>query len=149
LPEGKNVEVSAMAKVTVMAALEEYDDTTDVLVWLIEQKYSEVNDPTLEIDETPQLAWGRRTCECLSSQKGKLTGRNCKHEKVTLDFSAEVIDIPVGPDVWDCGYRVEVTKTEWNGANFKTTKVGEYTIKGSNRNEFEIIVNPNKPILMV
>jgi len=118
--------------VTVLAELEEWDDTTDVIVWLIEQRFFNTTLPKLFLEKAPT-----HHLETLEIQSADLTGYNDKlHQKIHLNFVAEQIEIPLEGDIYEEGYKVIV-----NDITAQTRKIGEYTIKGTNRDEFEIIAD--------
>ena len=95
------------------AEIEEWDDTTDVIMWIIEQ------DPTyhlscarLDLEVNPEQRYGRSSFETLDNQVAYLSGWTDKHEKVRFKFDAEVISIanPTAedPDAEDDGYAIEI-----------------------------------------
>jgi len=122
--------------VTVVVELEEWDDTTDAIVWLIEQKYSDLSCARLEIDKSPQT-W--RGIENLELQRATLTGWTKDHQKIEWEFTAEYAEIPLEGDVYEEGYKVTIEKRYYEKNKFKRDKIGEYTIKGTDRKEFEIV----------
>jgi len=121
--------------VTVMVELEEWDDTTDAIVWLIEQKYSDLSLPKLEISKNP-YTW--RGIENLEGQNAILHAWTKDSQKISLDFIAEYAEIPE-PDekgeTWYLdGYKITVKE-----AGYKGKTLAEYTIKGTDRKQFQII----------
>jgi len=133
-------------RVTVVAELEEWDETTDAIVWLIEQRFSDIEVPTLKLETTPSAKhYPHYSLEALDSQEAHLKGWR-KHEKVELDFLAEHVELPEVPleegeeGYVEEGYKITVERdVALTDFKHKTEKVAEYTIQGSNRHEFKII----------
>jgi hypothetical protein len=121
--------------VTVIVELEEWDDTTDAIVWLIEQKYSDLSLPKLEISKNPHT-W--RGIENLDSQSATLNAWTKDNQKICLDFIAEYAEIPESDEKGETwfldGYKITVKE-----AGYKGKTLAEYTIKGTDRKEFQII----------
>jgi len=121
--------------VTVTVELEEWDDTTDAIVWLIEQKYSDLSLPKLEISKNPHT-W-RGGIENLEDQNATLDAWTKDNQKICLDFIAEYAEIPekeTGETYYEDGYKITVYEGKLRGK-----KLAEYTIKGTDRKEFQII----------
>ena len=114
-----------------MAELEEWDDTSDVIVWLIEQcEEYHLSCPELELRDLPTLSY-RHNFDFLEEQKATLTGYTQEHSKVSFDFRAEYIEIEDN----SLGYKVTVHKAGDTVKVFDKT----YIIHGENRKEFELI----------
>ena len=127
-------------KPSVTAEIEEWDETTDAIVWLVEQKYH-LSSPRLAIDELPQQAYGRRYFETLEKQSALLTGYTPEHSKETYRIHAELTYIPESDS--ESGDEIEVCKiTVKKEVNYKYVPDAEYTIKGANREEFEFVTKP-------
>ena len=124
--------MSEKVSVSVYAELEEWDDTTDVIVWLVEQKYGDITLPRLELSYMPRPH--PRGYENFSSQSADLTGWK-EHKKVRLRFEAKYLDcVEEKDEMTDEGYRVTV----WD-ITAQTKMVAEFVVKGSDRDEFKIV----------
>jgi len=129
-----------ISRITVLVELEEWDDTTDAIVWLIEQKFSDLQLPKLKLEKAP--AYGGRLLEASDTQEAWLEAWTKENKKIRLDFYAEAIEIPeipekdeeTGETFYTHGYKITVHDT-----TAQTKKIGEYTIKGTDRKEFQII----------
>ena len=129
--------MSKKVSVSVYAELEEWDDTTDVIVWLVGQKYGDVSIPRLELSYMPRAY--RHGYENLSSQSADFTGWK-EHKKVRVRFEVvNIYDIKEKDEktgeVYDVeGYRIIV----WD-KTAQTKMVAVFVVKGSDRDEFKIV----------
>lgn len=130
-------------KPSVTASLEEWDDTTDVIMWVIEQKeIYHLTDPRLELDEHPTQRYNRNRYETLESQKATLTGYTKEYLKVKYNFYADVIQIKVPePDsaigfAEADGYEIFVEKKDPETYRMKSFE--RFTVKGYDRSNFEL-----------
>lgn len=131
-----------MGVTTVLAELEEWDNTTDVIVWLIEREFKQVKCPTLKLQNCPREVGMYRHWQQLESQKVRLTG-SMYGKSFERNFFAEQIEIPCENNGEVDGFRVTVEEDKIDPISFKTTttKLAEYIIKGTDRTEFKIISN--------
>ena len=128
-------------KPSVHVEIEEWDDTTDVIVWLIENVEDyHLSCPKLELDEAPQQYHGSRRFETPNSQKAWLTGYTKEHHKARFifyaDFTQIKVSIPEDPDAEADGYLV-VVKKEDETYHMKPYK--KYTVRGYDRATFEVV----------
>lgn len=123
----------------MLAEIEEWDNTTDVIVWLIEKKFKKVSLPTLKLQNCPREVGHYRYWQQLESQEARLTG--WIGDKFVRDFFAEQIEIPCKNNGEIDGFRVTVEEDKIDPTTFKTitTKLAEYTIRGVDRSEFKIV----------
>lgn len=124
-----------MSKPSVLLEIDEWDDTTDAIVWLIEKKFSDVRLGELKLTDNP---YGWRGITTLEKQRARLEGWR-DHNKVYLAFYAEWVDLPEKEEegwgtIYTEGYRVTV-----DDITAARQRIAEYTVKGRDRKEFEII----------
>lgn len=122
-------------KPTVIAELEDWDSTTDVIVWLIQKKYADVLRPTLELEKTPKQKYNRNDFEFLTTQTATLDGSKI-HEGVKLRFDAMYAELKDNDESVIDGYKVEVCMQEKE--HFRWIPIAKYTISGADREDFEI-----------
>jgi hypothetical protein len=129
-------------KPSVHTEIEEWDDTTDVIMWVIEQTEEyHLSCSKLELDEQPSQRYNRSSFETLQSQKATLTGYTKEHHKVKFVFYADVIQIKVPePDPKDGfaevdGYEILVEKEDPETCRMKPFT--RFTVKGYDRSTFE------------
>jgi hypothetical protein len=128
-------------KPSVSADLEEWDNTTDAIMWLI----SKIPDYKLEcaelrLETCPQKAWNSHRLETLHSLKAKLEGYESCYVKATFVFNAELTYITVKDRSfkrgWSeaIGYIIEVVKVEESGEEKTVNKhfITEQAAKTSN-----------------
>ena len=117
---------------TILVPIEEWDETTDAIIWLYQQKYQQnlnLHSITFTLDEMPTAR------ETLQEQCAEIKGLNSKNlERVFLMFDAVLTEVD---DENVYGYKIQVRTL--NPVTFRYEKEKEYTIKGENREEFEII----------
>jgi len=129
-------------KPSVHTELEDWDDTSDSIVWTIEncEEYH-LSNPKLELDEAPQQYHGSHRFETPQSQKATLTGWTKEYHKVTFVFYADFTQIkaptPEDPTAEVDGYLIVVEKE--NPVTYKREPFAEYTVKGYDRKSFEVI----------
>ena len=125
--------------ITVLAELEEWDNTTDAIVWLIEQRYFNTRLPKLRLETMPEYTRGG--FENLGKQSADLEGYNkLLALKIRLNFIAEYIDdIEEKEEETGETYTVEGYKITVSDITAQTRKIAEYTIKGTDRKEFSIV----------
>ena len=130
-------------KPTVATEIKEWDDTTAVIMWIIEQsKIYHLSCPKLELDEQPTQRYNRNSYETLQNQKATLTGYTKEHLKVKYAFYADVIQIKVSePDSDDGfaeadGYEILVEKED--PVTFRMKAVERFTVKGYDRSNFDL-----------
>ena len=128
-------------KPSVHTELEEWDDTSDSIVWLIEQNADyHLSCPKLELDEAPQQYHGSRRFETPQSQKATLTGYTKEHHKATFifytDFTQIKVPTPEDPTAEVDGYQIVVEKE--NSQTYKKESFAKYTVKGYDRKSFEV-----------
>ncbi|MGD6808519.1 MAG: hypothetical protein ACQCN3_02355 [Candidatus Bathyarchaeia archaeon] len=130
-------------KPSVSADLEEWDNTTDAIMWLI----SKIPDYKLEcaelrLETCPQKAWNSHRLETLHSLKAKLEGYESCYVKATFVFNAELTYITVKDRSfkrgWSeaIGYIIEVVKVEESGEE-KT--VNKHFITGTSSEDFKLV----------
>jgi hypothetical protein len=129
-------------KPSVTAELEEWDETTDVIVWLIEQNEQfHLSCPNLKLEQNPERHYGRSSYETLESQTADLTGYTKEHHKVKFTFTAEAAQIkvpePDDPDAETDGYKITVEQQD--PATYRNKPFVKFTIKGYNRSNFEAL----------
>jgi len=113
--------------------LEEWDDTTDVIMWIIEQKYADFFASTLEIGTSP-FDLGRITN--LDHQTAILKGWK-EHKQVELFFEAEYAEVEeedIAGIVFEDGFKVSVESYP-----YRKQKIAEYLVEGTERKHFKII----------
>jgi len=120
--------------VTVLVELEDWDDTTDAIVWLIEEKFNDVIGADLTIDKSP---YGWSGIENLEKQSGRLEGWKDR-QRTVLYFEAEYAEIPMGKDeqgeeIYQEGYKITVHDVRY------PAKKTEYVIFGTHRKDFELV----------
>ena len=118
--------------VTVLVELDDWDDTTDAIVWLVETKFPKLTFARLELGENP---YGWRGIKNLEKQTATLTGW-LDDEKIEWEFTAEYCEIPLEGDVYEEGYRITIEKRYYD-KGYKRQKLAEYIIKGTNRKNFQ------------
>ncbi len=131
---------------SVTAPIEEWDNTTDVIVWLIENiKEYQLTISDLLLEQNPEKRYGRCSYETLETQSAELTGWPLHGTKVKYKFTAELIYVKV-PNAFEDGetgelegYEITVLKTE----NFKDQPYAKYIIVGSDRSDFRL-AEPNE-----
>lgn len=127
---------------SVVAPLEEWDNTTDVIVWLIEQKKElQINEyADLVLEHMPEHQRGR-IWDFLDEQGADLDGYISGEGKVRFSFIAEYKDDLVDPESGDKveGYEVTVTKHFITEYQKKSQKFAAYLIRGCDRGDFEVI----------
>ena len=123
------------------AELEEWDDTTDLIVWLIEtsEEYH-LSCPELTLDENPEHRYSRGSYETLESQKAWLEGWSKEHHKEQITFHVKQIMIkkPTSEelDAEVDGYEVIVEK---RAADFKKYQISKFQVEGYDRKTFRRI----------
>ena len=126
---------------SVVAPLEEWDDTTDVIVWLIENNQAyHLSIPELSLEQFPEQKYNSRHFENLESQSADLEGWTEDHEKVRFTFDVEqksVVDPETGNEVE--GFEVTVKKRSLRNLLAKQQKFASYIIAGCDRKEFAVI----------
>jgi hypothetical protein len=145
-------------KPTVKAALEDWDDTTDVIVWLVQKEFADITLATLELEDTPNLSY-RHTFDYMDSQTATLEGWPPNHSKVEIRFDAEAVEIPHNEVPADLaaaleleadynvdGYKVTVSKRDGDSRYTlgRWKPIAIYTIYGVDRTDFQIISKKQK-----
>jgi len=128
-------------KPSVHTELEDWDDTSDSIVWIIENiEDYHLTCPKLELDEAPQQYHGSSRFETPTSQKATLTGWTKEHHKVLFVFYADFTEIPNvdGVDGAVDGYIVTVEKEDETHP-YRMKPYKKYTVKGYDRKSFEIV----------
>jgi hypothetical protein len=120
---------------TILVPLEEWDDTTDVILYVYQQKYSSLfkNTPTITLDNIPERASRYGNYEALENQRAEVTGSSHDYSRIVFTFDANIEDL-------EDSYGYTITVKKQNPVNhYKLEKIAQYTIKGESREEFEII----------
>ena len=129
--------MSKKVSVSVYAELEEWDDTTDVIVWLVEQKYSDMTLPRLELEDMPRAY--RHGYETLDRQVADLHGWK-ENKKTWLRLEAEYLDdIEEKDEETGEVYNVEGYRVTVEEVTVQKKKIAEFVVKGSDRDEFKIV----------
>jgi hypothetical protein len=128
---------------SVTAPLEEWDNTTDAIIWLIENTpdyqltYSE-----LVLEQNPEKRYGRCSFEPLESQSAELTGWPTHGRKVKYTLTAETCYVKA-PDAFGDGevgelegYKITVEMP--NPVTLKKEPYKTYLIVGSDRSDFRL-----------
>jgi len=128
-------------KPRVLVELEEWDDTTDAIVWLIEERFKDVSLPELKIEEFPYTWEG---IENLDEQRATLEGYR-DNKGVRIYFEAEYTEIPAGKDeqgedMYEDGFKITVEERyRYTPEGLKPTTAFEYIVEGTSRKNFKLV----------
>jgi hypothetical protein len=126
---------------SVVAPLEEWDNTTDCIVWLIEQKEAlHINKYTdLTLRELPEHIRGR-IWETLEYQSATLDAYIENKGKARFTFTAEYKEV-TDPETGEKadGYEVDVTYQLFSDPKLRVQSYASYTVMGADREEFRVI----------
>jgi hypothetical protein len=124
---------------SVTAPLECWDNTTDAIIWLIEQKTEyHLDISRLELEQLPEWNGRQGFWEFLESQTAELKGwpRPCGNKeyfKFYVEFTY-LVDPETGNET--DGYTIAVEKKD---CAFKWQKFASYKVLGSSRDNFTIL----------
>ncbi len=128
---------------SVVAPLESWDDTSDVIVFLIEQKEElHINQyADLVLEHLPEQYHGSRRFVTPENQSAQLEGYIAGKGKIRLEFTAEyrddIVDAETGNQIE--GYNVTVTRKFVNDWRSKPELFVSYVVAGSDRSDFAVI----------
>lgn len=147
--------VETKSKPKVYVEIEDYDDTTDSIIWLIQQRYPQIADyEPLILEETPEkkfhspyfYALDRQTAKTFPSadQMTFYSGYIEFDDRKELEDYAKIHHLTLDEDFLDGleedsvfeGYLVTVTKRR---VSLSDKQEGLYLIFGIDRNEFKIV----------
>jgi hypothetical protein len=127
---------------SVTAPLENWDNTTDAIVWIIEQKqaFNITQYPDITLEQHPEHYRGNiyNFMETQSAElKGYITGRGEVRYILTAEYKDNLTDPETNETVE--GYTVTVERRFLNHLKMFAEKFATYQIIGSDREEFKII----------
>jgi hypothetical protein len=130
-------------KPSVSAQLEDWDDTTDSIVWLIENNEQfHSSCPKLTLESTPERYGCSSRMSALDSQTATLTGYTAEHQKVKFEFTAEATQIQVPEPESKNGFAEAdaylVTVEKQDPESYRMKPFAKFTVKGYDRSNFTL-----------